>query len=181
MVSLTEDEDWARGYAKQALSDLDVREVLAHENVAKCHRLHFLQMAAEKTCKAYLTMANGHENVRKTHAYVVRNLPIIARQFYSLSNNNNDISRWEMSEIKRLAHEIEVLAPACDQGDARKDNSEYPWRDEKGKVRTPCEYNFPKINDGDRTIIRLIRLIRIASESFTQGALKTKPIRTGQN
>jgi len=57
---LTKDEDWARAYAKQALSDLDVREILVRGNTEKCHRLHFLQMAAEKTCKAYLTIANGH-------------------------------------------------------------------------------------------------------------------------
>jgi len=49
---LTKDEDWARAYAKQVLSDLDVREILVRGNTEKCHRLHFLQMAAEKTCKA---------------------------------------------------------------------------------------------------------------------------------
>ncbi len=165
---LSKDVDWARGYAKQALSDLDTREILVRGNAEKCHRLHFLQMAAEKTCKAYLTMANGHANVRKTHAYVARNLPIIARQFYSLLNDKNDIARWEISEIKRLAREIEILAPACDHGDVREDNSEYPWQDAKGKVKTPCDYNFPNINDGSRTITRLIRLIRIASASYTQ-------------
>ncbi|MGA6980922.1 MAG: hypothetical protein WCC95_04355 [Candidatus Sulfotelmatobacter sp.] len=48
------DQDWARAYAKQALSDLDAREKLESAGVHKCHRLHFLQMAAEKLCKAYL-------------------------------------------------------------------------------------------------------------------------------
>lgn len=162
------DKDWAKAYAKQALSDLEAREILVRERAEKCHRLHFLQMAAEKACKAYLTMANGHENVRKTHAYVERNLPIIARQFYAMINDNNTISRWEVSEIKRIAHEIEVLAPACDDGDVREDNTEYPWQDGKGEVQTPCKYNFPNINDGNRTIIRLIRLIRTASESYAQ-------------
>ena len=64
------DKDWARSYARQALSDLNVREILIQANAHKCHRLHFLQMAAEKACKAHLIMANGHEKVRKTHAYV---------------------------------------------------------------------------------------------------------------
>ncbi len=162
------DEDWARGYAKQALSDLEAREILVSGNAEKCHRLHFLQMASEKVCKAYLTMANGHENVRKTHAYVARNLPIIARQFYTIINDDNEISRWEISEIRRIAREIEVLAPACDENDIRKDNSEYPWQDGKGEVQIPCEYNFPNINDKSRTIIRLIRLIRTASESYVK-------------
>lgn len=159
------DDEWAGSYAKQALSDLEAREILVRGNAEKCHRLHFLQMAAEKACKAYLTMANGHENVRKTHGYVARNLPIIARQFYSLLNDNNKISRWEISEIKRLAHEIEVLAPACDHGDVREDNSEYPWQNGKGDVRTPCEYDFPQINDGSRAVIRLIRA---ASEFYVK-------------
>lgn len=162
------DQDWARAYAKQALSDLEARETLARANSHKCHRLHFLQMAAEKVCKAHLTMANGHENVRRTHAYVARNLPILARQFYPTINDNNAISRWEISEIRRLAHEIEVLAPACDDGDIREDNSEYPWLDGHGAVRVPCEYNFPNLNDGSRTIVRLIRLLRTASESYVR-------------
>jgi len=152
-------QDWARAYAKQALSDLDAREKLALAGAHKCHRLHFLQMAAEKVCKAHLTLANGHENVRRTHAYIEKNT--IARLVYG-----NSIAQWETREIKRIAGEIQVLAPACDADGARPDNSEYPWQDGHGNVRTPCEYKFPNIDDESRTIIRLIRLIRTASESF---------------
>ncbi len=162
------DQEWARAYARQALSDLDAREKLARAGAHKCHRLHFLQMAAEKVCKAYLTTSNGHGNVRKTHAYVERNLPIIARNFYSSANDNNQVSAREISEIRALAHQIQVLAPACDDGGTRQDNSEYPWEDAQGNVRVPSEYNFPKINDGSRTIVRLIRLIRAASESYAR-------------
>lgn len=161
-------EDWARGYAKQALSDLRAREALVQTNAERCHRLHFLQMAAEKTCKAHLSKANRRDKVRKSHACVERILPIIARQFYAVMNNNNQIARWEISQIRHLAHEIEVLAPACDDGDVRRDNSEYPWEDRKGEIRIPCEYGFPNIDDGARTIIRLIRLIRTASESYSR-------------
>jgi len=46
------DEEWAGGYARQALSDPDAREIPVRGNAEKCHRPHFLQMAAEKTCKA---------------------------------------------------------------------------------------------------------------------------------
>lgn len=160
------DHDWARGYAVQALSDLLARENLVETETHKCHRLHFLQMAAEKACKAHLTIANGHDNVRRTHAYVARNLPIIARHFYPIINNDNEISRWEISEIRRLAREIEILAPACDDGNRREDNSEYPWLDGQGRVTVPCEYNFPQIDDGSRSIVRLIRLIRTAAETY---------------
>ena len=86
------DADWARGYARQALSDLRVREALALGRAEKCHRLHFLQMASEKACKAYLVSENGHENVRKSHAYIAKTLPIIARHFYSGSKDSNEIN-----------------------------------------------------------------------------------------
>jgi len=83
---LPSDNDWATAYARQALSDLDAREKLALAGAHKCHRLHFLQMAAEKVCKAHLTTINGHSRVRKTHAYVAKVLPVIARKLYSGTN-----------------------------------------------------------------------------------------------
>ncbi len=162
----TNNRDWAEGFAKQAFSDLDAREALVTAKSIKCHRLHFLQMAVEKTCKAYLTTMNGHESVKNSHAYISRTLPTIARQFYAAINDNNQITHWEMAEIRRVSHEIQVLSPACNDGGAREDNSEYPWEDGQGKIHIPCEYNFPNIDDGSRLIIRLIRLIRTASESY---------------
>ncbi len=162
------DEGWARSYARQALSDLRARDALVTGEADKCHRLHFLQMAAEKACKAYLVTANGHENVRKAHAYVAKILPVIARHFYSMSNDDNQIKRWEIERIRGLAREIELLAPACDDGDARRDNSEYPWEGARGEVYTPCDYNFPNIDDGSRSIVRLIKLIRTAAESYSK-------------
>jgi tRNA nucleotidyltransferase/poly(A) polymerase len=161
-------KQWAKGYALQALSDLRAREALVKANAEKCHRLHFLQMAAEKACKAHLTIASGHDSVRRSHAYIARILPMIARQYYTKLNDNNEISRWEVEAIKRLAREIQVLAPACSEGDLREDNSEYPWADSKGEVCIPCEYSFPNIDDGSRLIVRLIRLIRTAAESCIQ-------------
>jgi hypothetical protein len=161
------DQNWASSYARQALSDLNAREVLVDTKVEKCHRLHFLQMAAEKACKAYLTRANGHDNVRRSHAVVKRNLPIIARQFYS-ANPNRDQARMQVAAINRLAKQIEVLAPACDDGDVRRDNSEYPWEDGNGNILTPCNYSFPNINDEGREIVGLIKLIRTACDSYSR-------------
>jgi hypothetical protein len=162
------DDQWARGYALQALSGLGAREALVNANAEKCHRLHFLQMAVEKVCKAHLTVASGHNHVRKTHAYMMGTFPVIARQFYGKLNDGNKIRGWELSEIRRLAREIQLLAPACNEGDFREDNSEYPWADASGNVCIPCEYSFPNLDDGNRAIIRLIHLIRIAAESYGQ-------------
>jgi hypothetical protein len=135
-------EEWARAYALQALSDLRARDALAVAGVEKCHRLHFLQMAAEKVCKAHLAMGSGHENIRKTHAYVASVLPTIARRFYATISDENQMPNWQMDRIKRMAREIEVIAPACDAGDVREDNSEYPWLDGSGDVQIPCDYSF---------------------------------------
>jgi hypothetical protein len=164
----TTDQDWASAYAKQALSDLATRDLLAEAGIHKCHRLHFLQMATEKVCKAYLTTRNGHEKVRKTHAYVEKNLPLIARMLYSNLNDQNRIKPWQMSAIHKISQEIEVLAPACDDGGAREDNSEYPWEDGQGNVRVPCEYNFPKVDDGPQNgaFVLLIKVLRAAAKAY---------------
>lgn len=161
----SEDENWAASYARQALSDLRARETLIQANAEKCHRLHFLQMATEKTCKAYLTEENGHQKVRKTHAVVRKHLPRIAQHFYS-SNPNRKQALNQLSEIKMLAGEVELLAPACDHGDLRQDNTEYPWDDGSGTIRTPCSYTFPNIDDGSRAIVHLIKLLREACEQY---------------
>lgn len=152
------DENWVKAFARQALSDLIARNALVLAGVDKCHRLHFLQMAAEKICKAYLVSGNGHDHVRKTHAYIQRNLPLIARNFFR--------PEWEVQKIKSLAREIELLVPACDDAGARPDNSEYPWEDGDGAILVPCEYSFPNLDDNDRSIIGLIRLIRDAAGSY---------------
>jgi homoserine dehydrogenase len=102
------DKNWAKSYAKQALSDLRARESLVSANADKCHRLHFLQMAAEKACKAHMVTMNGHDSVRKSHAYVAGILPVIARQFFTVASNKNPISHWEIREIRRLAREFRV-------------------------------------------------------------------------
>lgn len=160
------DDDWRRSYAVQALSDLDAREALAESpGIAKCHRLHFLQMAAEKVCKAHLVAENGHDHVRKSHAYVAKVLPVLARQFYGVTGRAA-MQRWQVQAVRHFASEIELLAPACDDGGSREDNTEYPWIDGGGAVRTPCLHSFPKLNDSDRTISMLIRLIRVAAQSY---------------
>ncbi|HXW15193.1 MAG TPA: hypothetical protein VEN79_11845, partial [Terriglobia bacterium] len=95
------DQNWAKSYAMQALSDLRAWDVLVGARAGKsgggarakkCHRLHFLQMAAEKTCKAHLTLENGHEMVKNRHAYVKDNLPLIARNFYAAISPKNEIA-----------------------------------------------------------------------------------------
>lgn len=165
-MAISSNENWTIAYAKQALSDLEIREILVDNKVNKCHRLHYLQMASEKVCKAYLSRANGHEEVKKKHNYVEKNLPIIARHYYSVLHSGNQIPSWEFSYIKKIARDIELLAPACHADFTREDNTEYPWLSSSGELLTPSEYDFPEIDDMHRNILRLMRLIRRASEDL---------------
>ena len=152
------DRDWTRAFARQALSDLRARDVLEAGNADKCHKLHFLQMAAEKVCKAFLISTKGHEKVRRSHAYVQKYIPIIARQAA--------VSGAKLALIKRLAREIEVLAPACDEGETRPDNTEYPWQDVNGNVLTPCLHNFAEIDLLEKDIRPLVRILQFAAKGY---------------
>ena len=123
-------------------------------------------MAAEKVCKAYLIAANGYDSISFSHAYVAKNIPIIARHLYAALNSGSTMSKRQFSAIRRLAHEIEVLAPACNEEGRRRDNSEYPWLDDKGDIQVPCAYGFPNIDDTARNIIPLVKLIRLAAQKY---------------
>jgi len=160
-------QNWSRAYARQALSDLQAREVLiaATPQVARCHPLHFLQMAAEKTCKAYLSAGSGNADVRRTHSVVKSVLPVIARELYR-SNETSALPGWQRRRLASLAMEIEVLAPGATIGEVRKDNCEYPWADVRGVIVVPCEHKFAKIDEDERTFAVLIRLLRAAAKEY---------------
>jgi hypothetical protein len=159
------DAEWASAFAAQALSDLHALEILSVGGADKCHRLHFLQMSAEKVCKAYLMTQNGYDAVRKVHSYVESVLPVIARQFASLAQGS-DYQTWQLGAIKSFAKNIELLAPSCDEGETRPDNSEYPWADAAGRVYTPCRYKFSHIDDGDRIVVTIVQLLRVAAAEY---------------
>lgn len=44
--------------------------------------------------------------------------------------------------VRKLARQIEVLAPAVDDGGRVPANCEYPWEDSRGTVYVPAEYKF---------------------------------------
>jgi hypothetical protein len=161
------DAEWASAFAVQALSDLDAREILWEGGAEKCHRLHFLQMSAEKVCKAHLMRENGYDAVRKIHSYVESVLPVIARHFSSLAQDSN-YKPWQLRAIAKFARDIELLAPSCHEGETRPDNSEYPWLDGTDRVQTPCRYPFRHIDDGDRIVVTIIQLLRVAANEYVQ-------------
>jgi hypothetical protein len=141
-------EEWARGYVKQAKSDFEVYVRLKSSNgMPECQSLHFLQMACENLCKAYLCgNAVDPEVLRKSHASIAHPLPVIARQQYArLSRVSLKSYSRPLTIIRHLAREIELLHPSVTDGGIRPDNCEYPWEDSKG-VQVPVEYTFPRLN-----------------------------------
>lgn len=137
---------------------METRQQLALVGSDKCQRLHLLQMAAEKVCKAYLY--SGGNAVTRTHAVVEKYLP---RIFLNL-NGLQEVSGTQLKQIKRMSREIELLAPGCDSSGSRPDNTEYPWEDALGKVQAPCDYSFPEMDEHDRAMAPLLRSMRAAAE-----------------
>jgi len=74
--------EWRAGFALQAKADLEARDqLLSQASIPACQHLHFLQMACEKLCKAYLSGRGSEEaDLRRSHAYIGKQLPIIARE-----------------------------------------------------------------------------------------------------
>jgi hypothetical protein len=160
------DLQWRKAFALQALSDLEAREYLAETSAHPCHQLHFLQMASEKICKAYLIELGGYKNLKKRHDVIARTFPVVVRQVFS-SDEAFHLKAGQKVAIKRMAHEIELLSPMCHATDTRPDNSEYPWLDGNGQVQTPCLHAFSSVFHDGRTMIQVIQVIRRAAKMYS--------------
>ena len=158
------DQAWARAFARQALSDLDARELLT--DAAKCHRVHYLQMAAEKVCKASVILENGRAAIGNSHAVIERYLPAIARAY--LRQRSKSSRNLQVRRIRQLAREIELLSPALGRNEGRLDNCEYPWQDFRLGIQTPCLHSFPNLDDRDKACVIVLKLLRTAAESYAR-------------
>lgn len=134
--------EWRLAYAAQAHADLQARDVLLQfPQLPACHQLHYLQMACEKICKAYLCGTGARSEVlRRSHAHVQRPLFEIARR--QLMRGRNQQSRRALEAIKKLARRIELLAPSVDDDGAVPSNCEYPWVDAGGRLQVPARFDF---------------------------------------
>ncbi len=156
-----------KAFAVQALSDLDARDDLAKTSAPACHQLHFLQMASEKVCKAFLIESDGYEKLKLRHDVIAKTLPVLARQIFA-SGVAIKRSHGRNAAIRQMAYEIELLCPSCDANKSRPDNSEYPWVDRKGDVQTPCLYSFSSLLDDGRTMMQVIQVIRRAANMYAE-------------
>lgn len=141
-------DEWSRAYAKQAKADFETWDALqGNMAVPACHKLHFLQMACEKLCKAYLCKQPGADpkDYQSSHAYTAKNLGIIIRQQIALTLNPPKNERYLLVHCKLLAREIELLSPSVQDDGQRPDNCEYPW-EQGGKLYIPADWSFPALN-----------------------------------
>lgn len=124
----TLNDQWRRAFARQAEADLQTHNVLLeHRNLPRSQELHFLQMACEKTCKAYQLRGGVRaEDLRKTHACITKVLPLVAREQLVRSARQRIDHSWVINAIRSLARRIELLHPAVDDGGGCPQNCEYP-------------------------------------------------------
>jgi hypothetical protein len=135
-------DQWRIAYAKQALADLLARErLLTHRDVPQCQQLHFLQMACEKMCKAYLCGHGADPNTLRSHAYVQKVLPKVVSNRLALEKRKA-AQDSVIEPIRALARQIELLAPAVDNAGSHPANCEYPWTGPGGRIMVPAEHNF---------------------------------------
>lgn len=156
--------DWARAYARQADADFRAWELYERHPdavAAECHKLLFLQMACEKSCKAHLIRGGTPpEALQDSHGYVAKPLPIVIRQEIVSSGENLRKMQGVLNQVRHLAEEIEVLNPAVRRMGQRPDNCEYPW--EAGdEVHSPLDWTFHPLRlitaPAGRTFIKLLR------------------------
>jgi len=137
---------WSRAFARQAQADLDAREALLGATVPACQHLHFLQMACEKISKAYWCLGGANtETLMHSHGFAAKVLPQIARELLRRSAfaANLEVAHSGVEPmVRRLAREVDLLAPAVDDDGRRPDNCEYPWEDVGGTLHVPAEYGF---------------------------------------
>ncbi len=128
-----------------------------------CQLLHYLQMAAEKVCKAYLYSTGV--NVGYTHAVVKKHLPAIVQNY----DPGVRRSPGKIARLKQFAHHVELLAPALEAEGASPDNAEYPWQDRDGSPVFPLDFEFGLLQD-EKQITTLLKIIRTAAEAYVLSA-----------
>lgn len=133
---------WSEAFAAQARSERDAYYLLAKSSLPASHRLHCLQMWLEKLCKAYLwwTPEAGSEELRRNHNVVAKVLPsLISICWRRLGFDRHP----DMTQVRQLCREIDLLHPQVNDSRRRQDNVVYPWPGISGGVEVPAQWRFP--------------------------------------
>jgi hypothetical protein len=159
---------WASAYARQAKSDLQAREqLLINERIPACHQLHFLQMAAEKLCKAHLSAQGQPQEVLETsHAFIAGPLPVIARQIIARDAGKLPRLTWVLGAIRKLARQIELLHPQVNDAGCVPSNCVYPWVKADGEVVAPADHPFALSLLHEKAGITLLKIMSAATDEL---------------
>jgi hypothetical protein len=149
-------------FVEQASSDLDAYDALAASSLPCCHRLHYLQMWLEKLCKAYLWLPDtGTDDLRGRHAVVEKVLPRMIGEHW---RRIGFVKRPDISAIRQICRQVDLLHPQIDDNGRRPDNVEYPWKGPSGSV-VPARWNFELV---PRLYSNSGKLLLKAARSLTQ-------------
>ena len=136
-------KEWANAYAVQATDDLRTYSILrtartTDPTLGECHELHYLQMALEKTAKAFLLKASSNfENHRTSHEVFEK---FQKNCFRDPSSGIGKKYASQLGAFKVLGKAIEKLAPAVAR-DVTPENVEYPWSN-GSTLFTPAKESF---------------------------------------
>lgn len=161
---------WRSAFFHQAASDRAIGKMLNRQRAPYCHQLHYLQMAAEKLAKAYLSTFDATTPPPATHGVIVRLLQVIkqrpdVRRRLGYENQANLFNKF-IDSLLPLAHRIEQLAPSVAM--IHTPNPEYPWLDRSiGQVLAPVDYHFPDLRPADPAMRKMAILIDGLLRVFT--------------
>ncbi len=154
--------DWHDAFREQARSDHVILGRLADPAVEYCHRLHYLQMTAEKLAKSLLTPPGSAAPPPTSHAAFVRMLQVLkARPEIRRQLGFDDAAQFKsyIDSLLDLAGKIEGLAPA--QAGLTHPNPEYPWGDvSTDQVQVPARFAFPEFDPRKPKMIKIHQLLR---------------------
>lgn len=149
-------------FLKQGRADYELCQHLQATSQARCHWLHALQMACEKTAKAYHAAAGSTlDELKESHlvfsAYLdklKRNRAI--RMLLPQEWQRADQYYWQ--QLRPIASAIERLVPGRHNTG---ENAEYPWEDAGRSIHIPLEHPFSEIirqlnNAPGRNLIKLL-------------------------
>ena len=167
---MSERQNWQSAFLKQARADWEAYQKTSRATWAACHRLQFLQMAAEKLGKAFLVAGpSSLETTTQSHAAFVKFLRIVSnnRKLKNALGKKRAQQRKHFNQLLPLAYEIELLAPALAQSGP---NPEYPWKDASGNVLAPGDYSFQLFKQLQKTRqgIQLLKHIDIFLKRFEE-------------
>jgi hypothetical protein len=164
----TPSSDW-EAFRRQALSDLDMFDLVLAQRAPQCHHLHYLQMAAEKAGRAIRNAVGQDGAAAPSHAAIVMALRVLrthrrTRDVLFRGDRRRQAAVFAM--CLPLAHDIERIAPAIARNGP---NPEYPWSTDGRLWTAPCDHAFTLTERLTRPAgVAFARLLRQLLENLPQ-------------